>query len=96
VHQTVYICGIGAGGLTKGWVYGVVEKNSDWLGSSTGPHTKGVWTRKTRLVEQQGFDLLWVQVTTSAECKKVSGYSLFREGAANAAGKEHIEALINL
>jgi hypothetical protein len=25
---------------------------------------------------QQGFDLLWVQVTTSVECKKVSGYSL--------------------
>jgi hypothetical protein len=45
---------------------------------------------------QQGFDLLWVQVTTSAECKKVSRYSLFREGAANAAGKEPIEALINL
>jgi hypothetical protein len=26
---------------------------------------------------QQGFDLLWVQVTTSVECKKVSGYSQF-------------------
>jgi hypothetical protein len=26
---------------------------------------------------QQSFDLLWVQVTTSAECKKVFGYSLF-------------------
>jgi hypothetical protein len=35
-------------------------------------------------------------VTTSAECKKVSRYSLFREGATNAAGKEPIEALINL
>jgi hypothetical protein len=45
---------------------------------------------------QQGFDLLWVQVTTSAECKKVSRYSLFWEGAANAAGKEPIKALINL
>jgi hypothetical protein len=45
---------------------------------------------------QQSFDLLWVQVTTSAECKKVSGYSLFREEAANMAGKEPIEALINL
>jgi hypothetical protein len=42
------------------------------------------------------FDILWVQVTTSAECKKVSGYSLFREGAVNTAGKEPIEALINL
>jgi hypothetical protein len=45
---------------------------------------------------QQGFDLLWVQVTTSAECKKVSRYSLFWEGAANMAGKEPVEALINL
>jgi hypothetical protein len=45
---------------------------------------------------QQGFDFLWVQVTTSIECKKVSGYSLFWEGAASTAGKEPIEALINL
>jgi hypothetical protein len=47
-------------------------------------------------VVQQDIDLLWVQVTTSGECKKVSGYSLFWEGAANMAGKEPIEALINL
>jgi hypothetical protein len=46
--------------------------------------------------EQQVFDLLWVQVTTSAECKKVSGYSLFREGTVSMVGKEPIEALINL
>jgi hypothetical protein len=45
---------------------------------------------------QQGFDLLWVQVTTSAECKKVSGYSLFQEEATNAAGKEPIKAVVNL
>jgi hypothetical protein len=45
---------------------------------------------------QQGFDLLWVQVTTSAECKKVSRYSLFREGVVNATGKEPNESLINL
>jgi hypothetical protein len=45
---------------------------------------------------QQGFDLLWVQVTTYGECNKVSGYSLFQEGAMNAAGKELIEALVNL
>jgi hypothetical protein len=51
---------------------------------------------ETRLVEQQGFHLLWVQVTTSAECKKVFGYSLFREEATNATGKEPIEALVNL
>jgi hypothetical protein len=51
---------------------------------------------KVRPVLQQGIDLLWVQLTTSVECKKVFGFSLFREGAANAAGKEPIEALINL
>jgi hypothetical protein len=62
----------------------------DWA-----PH-QGSLDEARGLVVQQGFDLLWVQVTTSAECKKVSGYSLFREGAANAAGKEPIEALINL
>ena len=26
---------------TKGWVCGVTEKDSDWLGSYTGHHTKG-------------------------------------------------------
>jgi hypothetical protein len=88
VCQTVYICGKGAGGLTKGWVCKVTEKNSDWLGSLTG--------RASYSEVQQGFDLLWVQVTTSAECKKVSGYSLFREGALNMAGKEPIKALVNL
>jgi hypothetical protein len=31
-------------GTTKGWVCGVTEKNNDWLGSLTGPHTKEVWT----------------------------------------------------
>ena len=36
---------------TKGWVCGVTEKGSDWLGSYTGPHTKEVWTGKyARLV----------------------------------------------
>jgi hypothetical protein len=62
-----------------------------WLGPT---HEKCGWESYSDV--QQGFDLLWVQVTTSAECKKVSGYSLFWEGAANAAGKEPIEALINL
>jgi hypothetical protein len=47
-------------------------------------------------VMQQGIDLLWVQVTTSAECKKVSRYSLFWKGATNTVGKEPIKALINL
>jgi hypothetical protein len=56
-------------GLTKGWVCGVTEKNGDWLGSSTGPHTKEVWTGKyARLCSS--VDLSWVQVTTSAECTK--------------------------
>jgi hypothetical protein len=45
---------------------------------------------------QQGFDLLWVQVTTCAECKKVSRYSLFWEGATNMVGKEPIEALTGI
>jgi hypothetical protein len=51
---------------------------------------------KVRPVVQQSVDISWVQLTTSAECKKVSRYSLFREGATNMAGKEPIEALINL
>jgi hypothetical protein len=33
-------------GTTKGWVCGVAEEDSDWLGSSTRPHTKEVWTGK--------------------------------------------------
>jgi hypothetical protein len=45
VRQSVCICGIGEDGLTKGWVCGVAEKNGDWLGSSTGPHTKEVWMK---------------------------------------------------
>jgi hypothetical protein len=37
-------------GTTKGWVCGVAEEDSDWLGSAIGPHTKEVWTGKiTRL-----------------------------------------------
>ena len=46
-------------GRTKGWACGVTEKGGDWLGSSTGPHTKEVWMRKIRPDVQQGFDLLW-------------------------------------
>jgi hypothetical protein len=33
-------------GTTKGWVCKVAEEYSDWLGSSTGPHTKEVWIGK--------------------------------------------------
>jgi hypothetical protein len=96
VRQSVYICGIGEDGLTNGWVCGVTEKNSDWLGSQDWAPHQGSVDGKDRPVVQQGFDLSWVQVTTSVECKKVSGYSLFREGAANTAGKEPIKALMNL
>jgi hypothetical protein len=96
MHQTIYICGIGAGGLTKGWICRVTEKNGDWLGSQDWAPYKGSMDGKVCPVVQQGFDLLWVQVTISVECKKVSRYSLFWEGAMNAAGKEPIEALINL
>jgi hypothetical protein len=37
VRQTVCICGIGAGGLTKGWVCGVAEKNMIGLDLRLGP-----------------------------------------------------------
>ena len=37
-------------GLTKGWVCGVAKKGNDWLGSYTGPHTKGSVDRKYRPV----------------------------------------------
>jgi hypothetical protein len=33
--------------ITRGWVCGVAEKDSDWLGSSTRPHAKEVWTKLT-------------------------------------------------
>jgi hypothetical protein len=73
-----------------------MEKNSDWFGSQDwAPYIRSM-DRKVCPVVQQGFDLLWVQVTTSAECMKVSGYSLFQEGATNMAGKEPIDTLINL
>jgi hypothetical protein len=45
---------------------------------------------------QQGLDLIWVQVTTSAECTKSIKILPVWEGAANTSGKEPIEALINL
>jgi hypothetical protein len=57
-------------GLTNGWVYGVMEKNGDGLGSSTRPHTKRSMDRKVHPVVQQSVDLSWVQVTTSIECTK--------------------------
>jgi hypothetical protein len=82
--------------ITKGWVCGVVEEDSDWLGSSSGPHTKEVWTGRYARLSSKTLIFLWVQVTTSVECKKVFGYFLFREGATNVAEKEPIEALVNM
>jgi hypothetical protein len=42
---------------TKGSVCGVMEKDRDWLGSSTGRHTKESMDRKICTIEQKGFDL---------------------------------------
>jgi hypothetical protein len=81
--------------LQKGGYAGSQRRTVIGLDHRLGPiHKKCGRARDSDV--QQGFDLLWVQVTTSAECKKVSGYSLFWEGAATTAGKEPIEALINL
>jgi hypothetical protein len=57
-------------GTTKGWVCVVIEEDSDWLGSQDWAPYQGSMDEKVRPVVQQGFDLLWVQVTTSAECTK--------------------------
>jgi hypothetical protein len=57
-------------GTTKGWVCEVAEEDSDWLGSEDWAPYQGSMNEKVRPVVQQGFDLLWVQVTTSAECTK--------------------------
>jgi hypothetical protein len=60
-------------GTTKGWVCGVAEEDSDWLGSHDWSPYERSMDGKVRPVVQQSIDLLWVQVTTSAECtKKVS------------------------
>ena len=80
---------------TKGWVCGVVEKGSDWLGSYTGPHTKKVWTRmRARLVTR--IRSLMGKAAHLCRVKDVACHSLFREGTANAAGKELHDVLINL
>ena len=80
---------------TKGWVCGVVEKGSDWLGSYTGPHTKGsVDELMTRLVTR--IRSLMGKAAHLCRVKDVACHSLFREGTANAAGKELHEVLVNL
>jgi hypothetical protein len=81
--------------LQKGGSAGSRTRTLFGLDHQLGP-TQRKCGRASNSVVQQIFDLSWVQVTTSAECKKVSGYSLFREGVVNAVGKEPIKALINL
>ena len=62
----------------------------------SGPHSEGEWTGISCPVVHQGVESLMDKVTTSAECMNVTCYSLFREGTANAAGKELHEVLVNL
>jgi hypothetical protein len=57
-------------GTTKGWVCRVTEEDNDWLGLHDWAPYKRSMDGKVRPVVQQGIDLLWVQVTTSAECTK--------------------------
>ena len=47
--------------LQKGGHAGLLEKHGEWLGSSTGPHTKESVDGKDRPVVQQGVGLLWVK-----------------------------------
>jgi hypothetical protein len=61
-------------------------EGSEWLGSMPRPHTKEVWTEKIRPVVQQGFELFWKDTPLQSE-NDVTCYPLFREGAANVAGK---------
>jgi hypothetical protein len=56
--------------LQKGGYARLQRRTVIGLDHKTGPHTKEVWTGKIRLVVQQGFDLLWVQVNASAEYTK--------------------------
>ena len=80
----------------KGWAYGVAEKGSDWLGSSTGPHTKEVWTGKYARLCSKALISHGKSDAPLQSVRIVTCYSLFREGTANAAGKELHEVLINL
>jgi hypothetical protein len=62
--------------LQKGGYAGSRRRTVVGLDHRLGPY-QGSMDGKVCPIVQQGFDLLWVQVTTSAECKKVSRYSLF-------------------
>jgi hypothetical protein len=68
-------------GTTKGWVCKVAEEDSDWLGSHDLAPYQGSMDGKVRPVVQQGFDLLWVQVTTSALPVPGRSYERGRKGA---------------
>lgn len=81
---------------TKGWVCGVAEKDSDWLGSYTKSHTKEVctgWAARlaTRIRSLMGKVTHLCRVYWIVAC-----HSLFREGTTNAAGKELHKVLVNL
>ena len=53
--RLLHIAGQAEGPLNmKGWVCGVVEKGSDWLGTYTGPHTIGSMDGKGSPGWQQG------------------------------------------
>jgi hypothetical protein len=58
-------------GTIKWWVSKVAKEDSDCLGSQDLAPYQGSMDRKVRPIVQQGFDLLWVQVTTSVECTKI-------------------------
>ena len=83
-------------GRAKGWAYGVAEKGSDWLGSSTGPHTKEVWAGKYARLCSKALISYGKSNAPLQSVRIVTCYFLFREGTANAAGKELHEVLINL
>jgi hypothetical protein len=80
----------------KGWVCKVVGRNSDWLRSTARPHTKEVWTGKYARSCSKALISYGYKWPPLQSVQKVSRYSLFQEGAMNTAGKEPIEALINL
>ena len=80
----------------KGWACGVAEKGGDWLGSSTGPHTKEVWTGKYARLCSKALISHGKSDAPLQSVRIVTCYSLFWEGTANAAGKELHEVLINL
>ena len=80
-------------GRTKGWACGVAKKGGDWLGSLTGPHTKEVWTGKYARLCRKVLISYGKSNAPLQSVRIMTCYSLFREGTANAAGKELHEVL---